>query len=171
MNAVTTLIERNQTFSKERHQARPPLPTLNTIVLSCMDARTDPAHFLGLEPGEALVVRNSGGRVTPAVEEELAMLVALATKMGAPPPQVVVVHHTQCGMQRLADPSLRAGLSAAAAVDPGMLEHLAIHDHAVSLKTDCAKLLERLPAGIRVVGLVFDAETGTVRTEVDEIRS
>ena len=171
MTPIPTLIDRNRAFAEGAHVHRPMLPTLNTLVVSCLDARTDPAHFLGLEPGEALVVRNAGGRMTAETEEQLAMLIVLAGAMGAPLPEVVLVHHTECGMQKLADPQLRGKISHAASIPTETLEGLAIHDHRDSLATDLARLnaSARIPAGIRVTGLLFDAHTGQVETVFEEV--
>ena len=74
-NVPDQLLQRNEAYA-QHHEPLAPLPTLNTIVISCVDARIDPAHILGLAPGEAVVLRNAGGRVTDAVLQDIALLIA-----------------------------------------------------------------------------------------------
>ncbi len=75
MSNTTTLLERNRLFASDFAAADLPiLPKLRTVVLTCGDARVDPAHILGLELGDAVVIRNNGGRVTPEVVQEIAAL-------------------------------------------------------------------------------------------------
>src|SRR5260370_33647037 len=66
MSTLETLIERNHDFAEQQFTSGLPImPTLGTMVISCVDPRVDPAHLLGLEPGEPLVLRNIGGRRPP----------------------------------------------------------------------------------------------------------
>ena len=86
MTAFDTLTERNQDFAAHQFAANLPLmPTLRTLIISCADPRVDPAHVLGLELGEALVLRNAGGRVTPATLQIIALLGAIARVEGLNP--------------------------------------------------------------------------------------
>jgi carbonic anhydrase len=88
---------------------------LNTFVLTCADARVDPAHFLGLELGDALVFRNAGGRVTDDIELELSILWTFAAhRMGESFQgfSLVIIQHTDCGFERLSNPETVAALSA-----------------------------------------------------------
>ena len=93
MTTVSTLLERNER-SLAHHQPLPMKAALNTMVISCLDPRSDPAHVLGLEAGDALVIRNAGGRITADVERHIAMLAAMAKSMGLPMFELVIVHHT-----------------------------------------------------------------------------
>jgi len=66
MSTLDTLLERNHEFAEHRFVAGLPMrPSLKTVIVGCADPRVDPVHILGLEPGEAVVVRNVGGRVNP----------------------------------------------------------------------------------------------------------
>src|SRR5258708_39057740 len=69
------------------------------IIISCVDPRADPAQILGLEFGDALVIRTIGGRITPETLQTIAMLQAVAQVQGATPGKgnLVIVHHTNCG--------------------------------------------------------------------------
>jgi carbonic anhydrase len=162
MSHLSTLLDRNAQFERERHRPLPLRPEMNTIIVSCLDARSDPAHFLGLDAGEALVIRNTGGRVTPAVEQELGVLAAMLRRAGSAEFEIVLVHHTDCGVERLADPDTRAAVSAASSVDADALALLAIADHDASLRDDLSRLRasSAVPKGITVTGLRYDPATG-----------
>ena len=73
MTSTSTLLDRHRQYASEYAQAElPMLPELRTVVHTCGDAWVDPAYILGLELGDAAVIRNNGSRVTPAVIEEIA---------------------------------------------------------------------------------------------------
>ena len=104
MTTFDTLIERNQEFAAHHFPKDLPLmPTLRAIIIGCVDARVDPAHLFGLGPGEAIVIRNVGGRITPATLETMGMLGRIAQGEGGPPAgfHLVVLQHTQCGIAHL----------------------------------------------------------------------
>lgn len=178
MSHLDTLLERNRTFAAEQAAAGTlmsslplSLPRVKAIIIGCADMRVDPAHVLGLEPGEAVVMRNIGGRITPGLVEQLGMLgrigqVADETPGGGGEFHLIVLHHTDCGIKRLAgDPDLlthyfqigKEGLAAKAIADP--------HE---SVKVDVATLraLPPLLAGWLLSGLVYDVATGRVETVV-----
>jgi carbonic anhydrase len=79
-----------------------PFPTSDTLqVLGCVDSRVDPGDVLGLQLGDAVVLRNIGGRITPAALRSWALLGRLG--QGQPPGgHLVILHHTDCGIRRLA---------------------------------------------------------------------
>ena len=167
---VPTLLQRN-VEAMERHQALTIRPEMNTVILSCLDARSDPAHFVGLQPGDALVIRNAGGRVTEDVEHHLALLGALANKMGGPLFELVVVHHTDCGMERIADPDARGALRKASGVPGPLLDRLAIRDRDTSLREDVERLQQSavVPAGLKVTAMTYDHETGAAQEVFTEV--
>jgi carbonic anhydrase len=167
MNPSETFIERNQIFAAQRFNANLNLmPKLRTLIVACADPRVDPAHVLGLEPGETAVVRNVGGRVTPAVLRELRMLQAVARAEGGTPSgrfDIVVLHHTDCGITRL-EPQ-RAMLSSFFEVSEEELSAKAISNPRGSVIVDVAVLKANLlPPGWVVSGMVYDVHTGLVET-------
>src|SRR6201996_6869112 len=103
MTKMAPLLERNEQFARGYQPVPLALPTAQTLIISCLDHRVDPALILGLQLGEAPVIRNAGGRVTPAVIDDIAYLGFLAEQLfGRQGPadtlfEVAVVHHTQCG--------------------------------------------------------------------------
>ena len=88
--------------------ARITQPALKLALLTCIDARVDPAALLGLRPGDAHVIRNAGGRATKDALHALAISqAALGTR------EVMVMHHTECAMGRFTDADLAARIAAA----------------------------------------------------------
>lgn len=101
MSNATTLVDRNRQFASDFTTSELPiLPKLRTAMLTCGDARVDPAHVLGLELGDAVIIRNNGGRVTREVVHEIAALSFMVAKMdGAEtgPFALIIMQHTHCG--------------------------------------------------------------------------
>jgi len=170
MTIVDTLVERNADFAA--HQFTPNLPlatTLGITVIGCLDPRVDPAHVLGLKPGEAAVLRNIGGRVTPATLQTLALIGTLPRLLGAPGPvggmNLVVLHHTNCGITLMAQEPDH--LAPYFGVAPNELEVKAVLDPYASVKVDIAALkAASLPEGTTATGLVYDIATGRIEIVV-----
>ena len=121
MNHLDTLLERNQHFAAQVSAAGTPMPSLpqamphlKAMIIGCADMRVDPAHVLGIQSGEAVVLRNIGGRVTPGILQELGLLGRVGQVAGQAPAgggefHLIVLHHTDCGITRLAgDPAMLA---------------------------------------------------------------
>ena len=171
MTDTDQLIDRNRRFAKAfAWQDLAIMPKLATIVLACLDARVDPTHIFDLDPGDAGVMRNAGGRVTPDVLRDLGVLGFLAanapglTKMR---PELVIVHHTDCGMSRLASPEVQHALAERLGLDLHVVETMAITDPALSVASDVEMIRHApgVPNGFLVSGYVYDVASGVV-TEV-----
>ena len=82
MTDLTTLMDRNRGFAEQFEMGDLTIrPRMSTIILTCVDARVDPAHLFGLGLGDAVVIRNAGGRITRAVMGDLGILGVLAANM------------------------------------------------------------------------------------------
>jgi carbonic anhydrase len=106
LGGIEEALARNRAFAAAGGQEGAVVfPKLRLFVLTCLDPRTDPAHLLGLDLSDAMVVRNAGGRVTPAVIEDVAFIAQIAAGVIADGPlfEVAVIHHTQCGTGALAE--------------------------------------------------------------------
>src|ERR1700723_383620 len=115
MNNLDRLVERNRDFAAQQSASGALMPSLpralpnvKAIIIGCADMRVDPAHVLGIKPGEAVVMRNIGGRITPGLLEQLGLLgrigeVAEAIPGGGGEFHLIVLHHTDCGITRLAN--------------------------------------------------------------------
>ncbi len=169
MSATEKLLARNDEFVAGAFEpGLTAVPKLRTIVITCADPRVDPAHFLGIEPGEAAVIRNAGGRVTPAAMQSIAMLAAVAEANGVPPDfELVVVHHTNCGVAGLAEEEDL--LADYFGVEPAELadKHVADPHAAVAADIDTLRANDGLPPSLTASGLVFDVETGRAETVVE----
>ena len=117
MSNIDPLLPRNAAFaaSDVRHNTPrlPFLPHKGLYVITCIDPRVDPADFLGLEFGEAIVARTVGGRVTPAVIQDVAYIGYLVETKAPDGPyfEAAIIHHTDCGSGLLADDELRHGFA------------------------------------------------------------
>ena len=168
MSVIDTLMQRNAAFAARRFAPSLPLATtLGITVIGCVDPRVDPAHVLGLELGEAAVLRNIGGRVTPATLQMLTLLGTLPRLLGAPRPtggmNLVVLEHTDCGITRLAREPDR--LAPYFGVTPDELDAKAVQNPFAAVQVDVAALKQAapsLPEGSTVTGLVYDVATGRI---------
>ena len=146
-------------------------PTIQTIIIGCVDPRVEPSKILGIDTGEAVVIRNVGGRITPTFFSEMLMLRLVATSAsdGAAPGagwNVIVLHHTDCGITRLEPyPDMLAGYFG---VDAAELEHRHVMDPFESVVADIETLRGNpfFPSEFHVAGLVYDVHTGEVHTVV-----
>lgn len=166
MSDFKQLIERNTEFSQGfSHGSLPIMPEFLTIVLTCVDARVDPAHFLALQPGELVVVRNLGGRVNDSAIESIAILDTLAQKLGGGKNvEVAVVHHNDCGVSRFSNPQLQQVLAQRINRDPSVIQEMVIVDPNESATAD-VELLKSSPLlgpAFNATGYVYDVTTGTL---------
>ena len=175
MTRMTPLLERNEQFAATYTPAALGLPTAQVIIVTCLDHRVDPAIILGLQLADAPVIRNTGGRVTPAVIDDLAYLAFLAEQLAGGPGardtlfEVAVMHHTQCGTGFLADPGFRHQAAEATGLPEAALEASAVADPHLTVKADVERLLSspRLSPKVSVSGHVYDIATGRVTAVLD----
>jgi carbonic anhydrase len=169
------LLEHNERFARSYTPVPLGLPTAQVIIVTCLDHRLDPAKFLGLELGDAPVIRNAGGRITPAVIEDIAYLGFLAEQLAGGQTEadrlfeVAIVHHTECGTGFLADPGFRHQAATATGISEAALEAAAVSDPHVTVRADVERLLASplLSPKVSVSGYVYDTATGRVTTAVD----
>src|SRR5262249_51131777 len=143
------------------------LPKVKAIIIGCADMRVDPADVLGIRPGEAVVMRNIGGRVTPGLLQQLSLLGGIGGVSGGVPGgggefHLIVLQHTDCGITRLAsEPAL---LSQYFQVPETDLKTKAVTDPRAAVATDVALLraIPALPGVWLITGLVYDVATGRV---------
>ena len=154
------LIRRNAAFAATGEFAGLPFPTDDTLqVLGCVDSRVDPSDVLGLELGEAVVMRNIGGRVTPATLRSWALLGRLG--QGHPPGgHLVILHHTDCGIRRLA--AFPEQLAAYFEIPPEDLASKAVDDPYAAVRVDVAVARHTVPPSRPVSGVVYDVDTGLI---------
>jgi len=131
-------------------------PSLQLAIVACMDSRLDVFAALGLEEGQAHVLRNAGGVITDDVIRSLALS---QRKLGTR--EIVLIHHTDCGLEKVTDDGFRAELQE----DTGMAPSFAIEsftDVEESVRGSIARVRNSpfLPHRDRVRGFVYDVDTG-----------
>ena len=179
MNYLDEVVERNQRFAAEQSATGKLMPSLpaampdvRAIIIGCADMRVDPAHVLGIKSGEAIVLRNIGGRITPGLLEQIGMLglISQVASEGATPQEkefhLIVMQHTDCGITRLTKDV--AMLSKYFQVSETEVEKKAVSRPraAVAGDVDFLRAIPALPVGWLLSGLVYDVATGTVETVV-----
>ena len=135
-------------------------PRRHVAILTCMDARLDPAKFLGLEEGDAHVIRNAGGR---ASEDALRSLIISANLLGTR--EFLVIHHTDCGLHTSTDEQIREQLHRTLNADASAIDFLTFRDLDESVRQDVATIRSSplIPKDVRVSGFVYDVRTGRLR--------
>ena len=162
-------LARNRAFAAAGgHEGAVVFPTLRLFVITCLDPRTDPAHFLGLGLSDAMVVRNVGGRVTPEVINDIAFIGQIAESVLADGAlfEVAVIHHTQCGTGALADDAFRHRYAERIGAEQSTLLEHAVLDPAATVTHDVERLRSAAAISPRVTvsGHVYDVVTGLVET-------
>ena len=165
MSYLETLLERNEEFAQNFDSGDLPLaPKNKAIVLGCSDARVDPAHIFDLELGEALIIRNAGGRITPAVIDEVSTMAFLGAKINPEdktPLELIIVHHTDSGTEQLANPKLQEAIMDHLGTD---VSDFAIHDHQSAFIDDIKRLENspKIPSQLLVSACLYDVSNGKV---------
>jgi carbonic anhydrase len=173
MGTIEQLLARNAAFAEQRHEQLPFLPRLRTCIVTCPDSRVDPYAVLGLELGDAAVVRAAAGRISPIVLQQLLFLQAVGAAGGIDDAglELVLMTHTDCGITHLQGPEHRDALAAFLGCTPGELEQKSVADPYGAVRVDIEWLAANplLPASLSVTGLVYDVKTG--RAELVERRA
>jgi carbonic anhydrase len=178
MNYFDCTLQRNKNFAAQQSTAGALMPSLpralpnvRAIIIGCADMRVDPAHVLGIKPGEAVVMRNIGGRITPGLLEQLGLLgrigeVAREIPGGGGEFHIIVLQHTDCGITRLVGDTDM--LTRYFQIQEGELKTRAVADARTAVAVDVAALraIPGLPAAWLVSGLVYDVATGLVEVVV-----
>ena len=134
-------------------------PSRHLVVLACMDARLDLFRLLGLEVGDAHILRNAGGR---ASDDALRSITVSAAALGTR--EVVVVHHTECGLAGTSNEVLRGKVRDVSGDDPGDLDFLPFDDLEASVRDDVERIRRwpYLPPEMVVWGTYYDVATGVL---------
>jgi carbonic anhydrase len=170
MAHIDPLLERNRHFATTpARQGICIISKYPVYVITCLDPRTDPAGFLELDLGDAMVIRNAGGRVSHDVLVDLAYIGYLSDTVVNPDGarfEVAVIHHTQCGTHFLADQDFRRGFVERIGGDDQLLAAEAVVDpeRTVRVDVDILRSSLLLPATITVSGHVYDVTTGLITT-------
>lgn len=132
-------------------------------IVTCMDSRIDPLGMVGLQPGDAKIFRNPGGRVTPQALEALVLGTHL---LGVS--RILVVPHTRCAMASHTEDELRRRVSESSGQDASWQSFGVITDQLAALTDDIAKIRAHplIPTTTDVAGFVYDVDTGLLEQHV-----
>lgn len=157
MSVIDELLNNNTAYASSFDGGDLAVPPARQLaVLACMDARVDPARILGLQNGDAHVIRNAGGIVT---EDAIRSLMISQRLLGTR--EIVLMHHTDCGMLSFRDDELKDQILA----DTGLRPHFALEAFD-DLEQDVRQSIRRIEANPFVVhkdalhGFVYDVNTG-----------
>jgi carbonic anhydrase len=163
MSVTDELLKNNESYAASFEKGDLPIPPAkNTIVVTCMDARILPSRALGLEEGDAHVIRNAGGRVQDALRSVVISQQLLGTN------EVLVIHHTDCGMLTFQNEDLYAKVQENLGADASHIDFLPFPDLEQSVRDDVEFLKNSplVPDDVSVRGFVYDVKSGQV-TEVN----
>jgi carbonic anhydrase len=165
MSNTELLKTRNESFASSFSEGDlTPLPKLGMVIVACIDARVDPTKVFELELGDAVVIRNNGGRVTTTLIDEvtaLSFLIARVTGQNTPVFHITLMQHTKCGARQFAAPDFQTQIKQETGVD---VSQSAITDPESDLMIDVDRLCsaENLHGGLTVSAILYDVETGLV---------
>ena len=157
VSATDDLLRNNEAFAERFDDGDAPArPAKRIAVVACMDARVNPFAILGLEPGDAHVIRNAGGVIT---DDEIRSLAISQRLLGTE--EVVLIHHTGCGMLGLSDEEFKRQVREDAGVEPpwpvGGFDDL---EESVRRSIERIRTSPFLPHKDSVRGFVYDVRTG-----------
>ncbi|OJJ35896.1 hypothetical protein ASPWEDRAFT_156154 [Aspergillus wentii DTO 134E9] len=132
-------------------------PQRKVAIVTCMDARLDPARALGLEEGDAHVIRNAGGRVTDALRSLIISQQLLGTR------EIILVHHTNCGMLTFTDEAIRSKIRSELGQNADHIAFLPFGDLKQSVLDDIRSLKDNsLLLNVPITGYIYEVETGKI---------
>ena len=163
MSATDQLLTNNASYAADFNKGDLPMPPGTKVaVLACMDARLDPARALGLEEGDAHVIRNAGGVVS---EDAIRSLVISQRLLGTE--EIILIHHTDCGMLTFTDGAVKDQIEADTGIRPSFaLEAFGDLDADVRQSIARIKASPFVPRTDQIRGFVYQVEDGVLREVV-----
>ena len=160
MSTTDELLKNNEAYAQSFDQAGLPIPPAKKIaVVTCMDARLSPYVMLGLNEGDAHVIRNAGGVIT---DDEIRSLAISQRLLGTE--EIMVIHHTDCGMLTFTDDDFKRQIQEETGMKPQWpVEAFADLDEDVRQSVARIKTNPFIPKKDAVRGFVYEVETGLLR--------
>jgi carbonic anhydrase len=160
MSVTDELLENNSAYAKSFDKGDLPLPPARGVaVVACMDARLDVHNILGLQEGDAHVIRNAGGVIT---DDEIRSLTISQRLLGTR--EIILIHHTDCGMLTFSDDDLKAQIHEEVGVKPHFsMESFSDLEEDVRQSVARIKASPFIPHKDSVRGFVYEVETGRLR--------
>ena len=163
MSQTDELLSNAATYSASFQKGDLPLPPARKVaVLACMDARLNPYGLLGLQEGDAHIIRNAGGVVT---DDEIRSLAISQRLLGTE--EIILIHHTDCGMLTFTDDEFKASIQEETGIKPEWAAE-AFSDLEQDVRQSIARIHASpfIPNLDSVRGFIYDVHTGELR-EVD----
>ncbi len=160
MSVTDELLANAERYAATFDKGSLPLPPAKQVaVVACMDARLNPYGMLGLSEGDAHVIRNAGGVIT---QSELRSLAISQRLLGTK--EIVLIHHTECGMLTFTDDEFRAQILADTGIEPAWTAE-AFDDLDTDIKQSIARIQAEpsIPLKDSIRGFVYDVATGRLR--------
>ncbi len=160
MSQTDELLRNAETFAESFDKGELPMPPARKVaIVACMDARISPFALFGLEVGDAHVIRNAGGVIT---EDEIRSLAISQRKLGTE--EIVLVHHTDCGMLTFTDDEFRQQIQEETGIKPQWPAE-SFTDLEEDLKQSMLRIKTSpfIPNTDSVRGFVYEVETGKLR--------
>ncbi|MDT4979545.1 MAG: carbonic anhydrase [Pseudonocardiales bacterium] len=156
MTVTDELLENNATYAETFNGPLPMPPAKHVAVVACMDARLNVYAALGLNEGEAHVIRNAGGVVT---EDEIRSLAISQRLLGTT--EIILIHHTDCGMQTFTDDGFKKSIEDEVGIKPPWSPE-SFPDPAADVRQSIARIQANpfVPLKDSIRGFVFDVATG-----------
>jgi carbonic anhydrase len=128
----------------------------NVLIITCVDSRVDPAHFLGLDPGSAYIYRSSGGRVTADTFRTVLLTELLGCR------RIMVVHHTDCALNRGSNEELREKIRTELKLDPSDIDFLPCSSPEESVRIAVSRLRASplLLEDVEITAHIYDVKSG-----------
>lgn len=164
MSATNDFLAANQSYAKNFTKGGQPMPPAKKVaIVACMDARIETGRLLGLEEGDAHVIRNAGGVVTDDVIRSLAISQRL---LGTT--EIVLIHHTDCGMLTFKDDALKSQIEEDTGLRPPFaLEAFSDPEDDVRQSVRRIQSSPFVPRKDKIRGFVYDVETGRLNEVTD----
>jgi carbonic anhydrase len=160
MSATDEVLQNNEKYAESFDKAELPLPPAKGLaVVACMDARLDVHKILGLQEGDAHVIRNAGGVVT---DDEIRSLAISQRLLGTS--EIILIHHTDCGMLTFSDDDFRRQIQEDTGIKPEWAAE-AFPDLDEDVRQSMARIEASpfIPRKENVRGFVYEVETGRLR--------
>ena len=160
MTVIDELLQNATSYAETFDKADLALPPARRVaIVACMDARLNPHALLGLEEGDAHVIRNAGGVIT---DDEIRSLAISQRLLGTE--EIMLIHHTDCGMLTFTDDELRRQIQDETGVKPAWAAE-AFDDLEEDVRQSIARIEASpfIPRKDKIRGFVYEVETGRVR--------
>jgi len=137
--------------------------TQGLAIITCMDSRIDPLRVVGMNSGDAKILRNAGARVTDDVLRTLVLATHLLNVS-----RILVMPHTDCRMARGTEAEVHQAMYEVSGIDTRSIEIRTVTDQKAALRTDVTRIQSYplLPKGLEVVGAIYDVKSGKLEREI-----